>query len=110
MDIKNIYDVAVPNITKIEKTANFSPEQAEKTSITKVSKSSKDTAVFSAEASFKSKLNEISKTYASSSKEVTSISEARMNTLKQAYSGDNCPISSYNIATSMVQSVCGYNI
>lgn len=109
MEIKNVYDMSVANVQKVAKTAS-QPQEPANTKQVSSKGSSKDTVSISAEASFKSKLNNVTKSYVTSARSIDSVSQTRMNTLKESYSGDNCPVSSINIATSMMQSVCGYGI
>lgn len=110
MDIKNIYEVTKPNMPKINnKIVTHTQENINQATTSKHIKS-KDTVNISAEATFKSKLNFEVKKYVNSAGDINGVSESRINDLKQAYSGDNCPISSLDIAQSITRAVCGCNL
>jgi len=67
-----------------------------------------DTIQISSEASFKSELNTYSKSCAA--KNTERVSDERIAELKQKYQGDSCPISSSDIASSIISGILGPKI
>lgn len=67
-----------------------------------------DTIEISPEASFKSELNTYTK--ACASKNAEGVSDERIAQLKQKYKGDSCPISSSDIASSIISGILGPKI
>ncbi|MFI3114680.1 MAG: hypothetical protein R3Y12_00890 [Clostridia bacterium] len=113
MDIKNIYDVSVSNIPKVTKTTNSvygKQENYEKPVKAEKANSGHDTVNISSEATFKSNLSKEVKKYVAEENAIASSTSVKLDNLKQLYNGDNCPISSSDIASSIMKSVCGYAV
>lgn len=67
----------------------------------------RDVVAISPEASFRAKLDSLSKGYAAQGKAVEASSGDRVQALKAQYQGDNCPVSGYDVARAVYASVCG---
>ncbi len=69
-----------------------------------------DTVKISAQASFKQNLDVKVKEYAKAAAVSGTLSVERLAQLKIDYQGDNCPVSSADVASSILRDVCGHNI
>lgn len=108
MDIKKIYEMPMSSsVSKATKPSSFSCDTV---AMPKKTECSKDTVNISAEASFKSMLNNEVKKHSVNASDFSQVSTTRINNLKEAYSNDKCPVSSMDIARAMTKSVCGYTI
>lgn len=63
----------------------------------------KDRVAISPEANFKAELSSYAKVYAKN----LEVSSERLEELKAAYAGDNCPVSGRDIAASVIRHVLG---
>jgi len=103
---------SIQNYYRMQATANTAnaakktPIEENTTSITEGRTT--DTIEISSKASFKSELNTYTK--ASAAKNNAEVSDERIANLKQQYQGDSCPISSSDIATSIISGILGPGI
>lgn len=66
-----------------------------------------DQVLISSGASFKARLDNVSKVYASQAKEQCTVSSVRLNELKELYKGDEIPVSSTEVAGAIMGTVLG---
>ena len=100
--IKDVYQMRAAN------GLNKASKPVESTSAPEKEAGSVDMIKISPEAAFKHKMSAATKQYASAM--VDGPSAGRIATLKAKYAGDNCPVSSAEIAGSILGRVFGSNI
>ena len=86
------------NISREKKTTEDSVASSKETY-------GKDTVDISSDGNFKAELGTYSKTFEAHSKQ--DASKGRIDELKTAYTGDNCPVSSSDIASAIVKYTFG---
>ena len=80
---------------KVADESTFSPSESH----------GKDKVNISSEGSFKAELSTYAKVYSSQNKQNTSAE--RIEELKEAYKGDNCPVSGRDIASAIIKYTFG---
>ncbi len=99
--IQNTYhQINTTNISREKKAVEDSSAASNETYGT-------DTVEISSDGNFKSELGTYSKTFEAQSKQSTA--QGRIEQLKSAYAGDNCPISSVDIASAIMKYSLGKN-
>lgn len=64
-----------------------------------------DVVKISPEASFRAKLDGVAKNYATAARSNEAGQQARVESLKEKYQGDNCPVSGYDVATALMNTI-----
>ncbi len=105
MEIKGIYDAS-----NIMRQRFSTPVTGVRKEAVKINSSNTDTIKFSSDATFRSALNSAIKEYSKTAKLISNTSQEKLDSLKIAYQGDSCPVTSMEISGAILNSVCGYKL
>ncbi|NLW64975.1 MAG: hypothetical protein GXY26_01900 [Clostridiales bacterium] len=97
--IQNFYRLQnTPDAARVKRTSEGPRSEAFETC-------GKDEVAISSDASFKAALSSYAKAYASNKNQ--EVSAERVEALKSAYSGDNCPVSGRDVAAAVIKYTFG---